>query len=122
VKFIYPAICSLFLISLLVISGCNSQTEAPKLSETPKFTGLQIKTAQDRAFKCVMGKSLQYARTSGAPFELGMLAANACQTQINEAARVYADGNPRVEIINRQNFRKMMAEGAAQIIVEARTK
>jgi hypothetical protein len=52
--------------------------------------------------------------------ELGMLAASACQTYINESARVYAAGNPRVEAMNRESFKESMTEAAARMIVERR--
>lgn len=119
-KFLRP---DLFALSALFLMGaCVDPTSSGRSSDPSGAIQAQRDAANELSFNCVSAKARQYANTSGSPFELGILAANACENYINESARAYADGNPRVEAMNRQNFKTSMAETAAEMIVELRTK
>lgn len=109
------------LPTLFLMCACVDSTNSGRASQPSGAIQAQRDAANKLAFNCVSVKARQYAKTSGSPFELGILAANACENHINESARAYADGNPRVEVMNRQNFKTSMAEAAAQMIVELRT-
>lgn len=111
----------LALPALFLMGACVDPTSSG-IAEPSGAIQAQRDAANEGTFSCVSVKARQYAKTSGSPFELGLLAANACEHYINESARAYADGNPRVEAMNRQNFKTSMAESAAQMIVELRTK
>jgi len=110
----------LVLTSFSVIAACTEPSLNEGSSEPSEATRAQIEAVNEQTFSCVATKARQYAATPGSPMELGMLAASACQTYINESARVYAAGNPRVEAMNRESFKESMTEAAARMIVERR--
>lgn len=112
------------LAAFLVLSACVDPIQNGDAGQSSAIAEQQKNAANELTFSCVIAKAEQYASTLGSPFELGALAANACETYINASAKAYAvaDGNPRAEAINRESFKRVMAEKAAQMIVELRTR
>lgn len=110
------------LTVFLMLSGCVDPSQNAASAPSSVITKELKNTANEQTLSCVIAKAKQYSKTPGSPFELGSLAANACESYINASAKAYADGNPRVEAMNRQNFKQTMAENAAQMIVELRTR